>query len=695
MIAKRYGMTQEELWHFDGGSGKANWSRVRGDVPATAQSGEVIVVPPADQQKLVGNSGPDMNTYVMPAIPTSAPPVIVTLELVDIAGLYKPEHDDGSQKASGYQKGYLSEDDKGRIFVNHIPRTDPAVDWQDTWKKDTQYIELEVELGIEGDKLPADLRVIWEWEDPDDPSNADMREDASAFVDPSDYEGDQRLGDMEDDNAGLCDHPGSAGPAFEQMAPYTLTPVPNTKTCETLVVDRFSKVRFHCTNVGGDNFKMKVDVKEHDQVIVYAGGAETGVMTMWKRIDVEYRKMDGAHDLPIDEVPPFFEKAFVQMDFSDPLPTPRKEFMSEKDDDHSKESSAYVTAPPTGVFEHESQPGWFLLVSALQAAKDVGTASAQQIYPSSGWGPATIVEFAYNSGGRGEGVAIPQTLPKGTQLGEVKIQEGNNHVTLTAHDFENDWPEKGHCTIYISPMDYQSDFFPGTGASEGTPASPGSYDIRHLYYPTHMATEPDEKWIAGGLGFRDSVDVQVMSPGSIATGGVSPFIKHKGKKHFAGRTIIYTHHRKMINNDADARLLMKTVIVHEFGHAFGFPHKCGYYTWQDPAEYSCAMNYTRTWLYHPETGTMHTMRDGETLKSVAQDNKLESGDIIYNNPRNAALRRKRTSPLDVQAGDQVWIPTPRTLQRFEVGRIGFEFCARHLDGMRKVHLEDNPAMWRT
>ncbi len=37
--------------------------------------------------------------------------------------------------------------------------------------------------------------------------------------------------------------------------------------------------------------------------------------------------------------------------------------------------------------------------------------------------------------------------------------------------------------------------------------------------------------------------------------------------------------------------------MHEFTHAFGYPHKCGYYGWPQPPEFSCAMNYFLTWLY--------------------------------------------------------------------------------------------------
>ena len=84
---------------------------------------------------------------------------------------------------------------------------------------------------------------------------------------------------------------------------------------------------------------------------------------------------------------------------------------------------------------------------------------------------------------------------------------------------------------------------------------------------------------------------------------------------------------------------MVVALVHELGHAFGFPHKCGYRTWQTGKERSCVMNYFNTFLYedmdHPEAGVRHMVTGEE-------------------------------SP---------------------------HFCGKHVDSVRRVHLEDNPALW--
>ena len=182
-----------------------------------------------------------------------------------------------------------------------------------------------------------------------------------------------------------------AGAAYEAITPHTLASLASPNQCETQIVNGKSKVRFHSTNVCGDNFKIKVQVKKHP-LVVPKGSDETGVMTMWKRVDVEYRKMPDAYDLPVKQIPPSFEKAFVQMNITEPQATPKKEFMSDTAADFRKNCAAYVKAPPTGIFAREKKPGWFLLVAAHQAKKDVGTAVSSELYN----GAAKVQEENYS-----------------------------------------------------------------------------------------------------------------------------------------------------------------------------------------------------------------------------------------------------------------------------------------------------------
>jgi hypothetical protein len=68
---------------------------------------------------------------------------------------------------------------------------------------------------------------------------------------------------------------------------------------------------------------------------------------------------------------------------------------------------------------------------------------------------------------------------------------------------------------------------------------------------------------------------------------------------FAGRTILYTHAwmtGSPPGKSADFENEALDTIIHEFVHAFGMPHQCGYWDWRTPRTNSCAMNYPGTWL---------------------------------------------------------------------------------------------------
>jgi hypothetical protein len=722
---------------------------------------EILFFDPGEEPQLNCHPGPgkcapavceiyntDIYDFIpIPVRPVTITPVDVSVHLVEIRGLYKPGHNDpvdianGTTRRSGYLKGYKSDDDLGRIFINHIPRTDPTVNWDTISKKNKQFIELTVEVRPTAAALPASARVIWEWEDPDDPSNesSDVRDDAGQVMDPNDYSGGTKTGANADDNAGTRDFPSAdagTGAEYEEIDPYAMTPIAGTRQCETIILNNISKVRLHCSNVGGDNFRVKVRIKDNPRLNI-VGADQTGIMTMWKRIDVEYRKMDGALDLPVSDVPPFFEKAFVQMDFTPPLPTPKKAFLSRTDKDFDSASSRYVKKPPTGVFEHEFKPGWFLLVSAHEAVEEIGTAETQLLYE----GPATLKEHSYSGGEHGEVLEITASFAEDVAF--VLFDEGDKEVLFSVWRKDDNTPSAGKIRLHLSPNDYQSDFVAGTGDKTGLMGDAGeggAYDRTDNQYPGHTESLPAGTWTVGGYGFGASVNVRVFSPGALATSGVSPSNTFRGKEYFAGRTVIFSMHPGNfrpargvvtingtwtagniatitingiaqsytvvagdtpgtiaaalitgINNNPALKPIVKarrrrsnliriealargpagnsitlaasatsssgtivassatltdggedrdgliTTIVHELGHAFGFPHKCGYHTFENPPGNSCAMNYFNTWLYKPGT---------------------------------------------------------RTIERFNPGSEGKHFCALHIDGIRKVHMEDNPAMWK-
>jgi hypothetical protein len=461
-------------------------------------------------------------TY-LPCPPLVLQPRELALGLTAVAGLYKPGHnhpDDvaaGTTRAAGYLPGYTSDDDRGRIFVNHVPRIDGSLSWQQARRKDTQYIEVEVEVTATGGRpIPAGTRVQWTWEDPDDPSNAAMEAHASALVDPND----SGL-DPGNDNLGQHDHPRAGhgtGAKYEGLAPYGLEEI-DAHTATSSIHDGRSRVRLHCTNVAGDNYRVTARLARH-QLVVPGAEAGTGLMTMWKRIDLEYRRMDGAHALPVNDMARFFEPCFVQIDPTAELSTPRLDAIAPTEQAFDLASSNYVKAPPTGVFAHEYEPGWFLLVAAHRAAANTAAATRTSIYT----GPATIDEFRFSDGTRAERLVINGSLPADPVL--VRITEGGNTLGLFAWAKDDDTPSRGQTSIYISAIDYQSDFEPGTGVISGRG---GSYERSNFRYLRHDWNVPQRTWTTPGLGFPSTVEIEVFAGRGGETGGVSPENTHRGK----------------------------------------------------------------------------------------------------------------------------------------------------------------------
>ena len=692
----------------------------------------------------------------------------VALRLTEVRGLYKPGFSDPAdvkkktEKLSGYSKAYKSEDDLGRIFVNQIPRVDASVSWDDVKKKNQQYIELSATIDVKEGTLPPDAQVVWTWEDPDDPSDTDMRDDAAAFIDPNDFENGKRVAKKGDDNNGDCDFPtegASKEPAFEQIGPYALTPgEAGSKTCFTLISGGKSEVRFHCTDAGGDNFRIKATVKAAPGLMVTAGD-QTGTMTMWKRIDVEHRRMKDAESIPAKEIAPFFEKQFVQMDVGE-------EELTTNNDPYIKprqEVPQFVEKE----FKNKGKPGWFFICVAQELEKPAGRVQ-RSLYE----GPAKLITnpplplvvpkgrnyFPASYLPQGESVVIDAVLKERPFV--VTFSEGGKTLAFFAGKMQPDSP-KGKTTIALKPIDFQSDFEPADGSQYE------AYAKRVFYFPRFRYRWPEKVWEKKGYGFPDAVYVNVVSFGASPTAGISPGVigpPPASDEYFAGRVVIFCRHpsytkppsarikvegvwtrgdevgvtidgiaatyqvqasdvtippgvsdpglfvrgrvalgiedainmHKVLRTRVSARarfgevslkssmagtvgagtpisvlpdvasggpgvLTLSTpvlvgggfydeakreivhVLTHELGHAFGFPHKCGYHTFETAPGTSCTMNYFHNWLY------------------------------------------KLGTHLD---------PAARQVERFGPGKTGNHFCAHHTLGIRLVRLEKNTAIWK-
>ena len=568
------------------------------------------------------------------------PPVQLSLSLAAIEGLYKPgfvADGDVAPKGSGYQVGYLSDDDLGRIFVNHKPRTDPTQAWDDVTVKDTQYIELCAKVATVQGQIPPDARVEWEWFDPNDAAHPETQQHAAQLPDKVDVEDKPRS--ML--NRGTCDYPSPASKdmaRFAQGGDFGFADGATKNLSDTQVKNGESRVRLHVSNVAGDGFVVQARMKNSPR-ITPSGQKQTGVMTVWKRIDVEYVRMAGAFPLPIDKVPPFFEPARVQMDFGTERVVAGKPFLTTLDDDEDSACADYASSS-RGQFKSEGKPGWFFLASAERASSEFFSTSGTSSDDSDSDGPKETyvgkahVETASHRGKKWEQLIVDKVITGKVSFMKVQDTEDGPHGFMGV---SKKVVTGGKTHLHLEGIDYQSDFEVPTGSTTGLlggPGKGGAYDKTDDYYLRHRARHPSGAWEPGGMGFGDEVFIRAVPPGSVETTGLSPPAIFGGREYFAGRLLIFT--RAFAATSLDENDAIGT-IVHEFTHAFGYPHKCGYYGWPRPPEHSCSMNYFLTWLY--EIGT-------------------------------------------------------RKLQRFVFGESSAHLCSKHLSGVREVHLEDNPAIWK-
>ena len=561
------------------------------------------------------------------------------VEIADVVGLYKPTGPyrpgfplpaEGTIDAGAKRVPfYTSEDNRGRIYTNRLP--------DGTWASDTQYIDVHVNVkAFGGATIPAGARIDWIIEDADEPTNdaEDFHRDWGPYIDPSDYDPSGiPLGAHAEDNVAAFAH----GNGDESKLFGAATSSPGGRWAATpadpapSVVSRNradsalklvnptkaqTSVRIHCMNVLGTNLRVRAELIGGDAGVPVFNAA-SGVMTMWNRIDVEVVRMEGAKDIngAVREIPKYFLPCCVQLDFhaermltGDLAPT---ELAGGEGGVLEETARQWVSRPE--VFSHGTEKGWFFLAAARLPYKrppENGVLYNDHEYELSGeaveipgdLGTASYVQFFWTGAGG-------QKLSAGFQ---VRTTEKNGEKTK----------------IWL----YGNDVTPEFTGHDSDGSSSHAYASKILYYPRTQQRAGGPA-VPGGFGIPESgAAVRVRAPGATIVSGESPRLKnasHPDEKYFAGRTIVFT---EAITGDKFNEEIVSTV-VHEFVHAFGMPHKCGYWDWRagNSKRRSCCMNYFNTWV---ADGSHHLI--------------------------------------------------PGTM-----GKVGADVCGRHLMEVRRVHLEKN------
>jgi hypothetical protein len=242
--------------------------------------------------------------------------------------------------------------------------------------------------------LPKDAKLKWSVLDADDPTNDDpgFHSAWGRYVDAQDYDATgKHKGAGGGDNEGKP----AKNPPWQQVGSFALSGA-TAKECLTEITGGVSKVVFHCPDVAGDNFVIAVAIDTKTKLSKL--GHQTGLITMWHRIQVDNMRMSSGLPLPLDQVPIYFEPMCVQLDCEPERVLPDKQFLSPTDDALEAKSAQYVN----GVFS--SKPGWFCAISALEPyplpANKGGTLYA---------GPATL-EVGGSGARTYEYIDVPGTL---------------------------------------------------------------------------------------------------------------------------------------------------------------------------------------------------------------------------------------------------------------------------------------------
>jgi hypothetical protein len=554
--------------------------------------------------------------------------------LTEIKGLYRPD----PNGIGRYSTGYKSEDGLGRIYSNHV--FDPTNPSDLLWTKNRQYVELKLGVDPGAMPVPPGSQVVWEARDVDDPSNEDplTHPTAGEFLDPNDFDTTDNDGDGIPDSSDGNDNTGGRDlvPEWEQVAPeYALT-----DGNKTAIHNGESKVRFNVTDDGGDNFIVQAKIR-------FGGGTpltadETGVMAVWKRLDVEYVKMASADPLTglLDGTAnEKLAKAYVELVTSDggggagPRNVPDsvvagKNQMGVNEPAANQSCELYVKRAG-GEFSHEGEGGWFFAAAANHFVDTPTAGPPPTLYA----GPATVVDgltlelpvgaSLADTDRQAAGVKTASLPPVGAnramQTDIIAALDEYKDGTLYYRDISGTWHDfpiasntvgtvgSGARFIYDAPSDipngdivvekvvvstvaldtadptntitFESDNHSWQAATRRLKVSPKKYST-----PT-----ADEvlTFDLGDHGFApgEVVTILVVGIGALVVSGISPG-PHGGLE---GRVIVFTK----AGGDLDT-------LIHEFGHGLGFHHICGNWDYRSNVNgasgKACSMNYDSWYL---------------------------------------------------------------------------------------------------
>lgn len=594
---------------------------VDGDIQVTASTGPklVLTLTVLRARAAIGPARPTRSPSATGSGVVLRPPRAVTLHYTEIKGLNKPGHDPGGLtrplRRAEPNPGYFSGDDQGRIYIDS--------DLNGNWSRDRQVIELAVKVNASGVSVSGS-KVQWTIIDPDDPFNdqTHVHQEAGRYIDPNDYDpAGIHIGQLGGDNIRAYNEAGNGTERsiFDRLPPwvivsgFALSDATNTSAKTALNGSLESKVSLHCPDVGGTNLIVKAELVPTPAGVPMIS-AQTGIMTMWKRLDVEVARMDQAFALTpvkLTTIADEYEAAFVQLDFHpehvmSPAPRDSPDEIATNEDLVEGKTNAWIRR----AFIHRRDPGWFFLGIAKRGHPpvpkspplfDSNNSGASWTHGVSRGRGCEFVEVNTRITAKVESVKFQWDHPNTTGGGTSQVEffwyvwkqvrrASSTKLFLLGHDITSGFTGHNSNGSVTHATRSSLHFFPrGIFDRRDRPVAGRSYDVP----------------VSGANQARILVDA--TSPGEIA--GISP----GPTDFFAGKTVVFSHHPGYADHGTSGAPNVPPIeklrfadritatVTHEFAHAFGMPHKCGFWDFKTPRKESCCMNYFSHWLLVPGT----------------------------------------------------------------------------------------------
>lgn len=530
-------------------------------------------------------------------------PQSLNLRFAAIRGLHRPQrevHGDGTISESRYVPGYSSSgqdgkqyQDQGRIFIHR--------DLDGKWVKNAQQIELKVTFEYLPTRLLPESSVVWS-----------VQELPGAWA------------TAPDDAAPTDEGVGWEVPAEFQPTSLSAPLATSSESTETVIkIDPannvyFSIVRFRASNVAGRSYKILATVwPVAPGTTVHA--CETGAMTTWNRIDVEYVEMAGVKALPLAEIKNHYDHVCVQFDISRVTRGARRK-------DHFDEERNYNNAVKKCgdymklVFTQHGQPGWFCIIAA---ARLLAARTATVLYQ----GPARIYDSNRLTV---DGMENVSRFKDHTTAKSLRIYDKTKIDTASAQ-----WPE-----------DYQT--YTKFKITECI-APGGNIEITVEYQRYFTASmQKNETALKASLesyGFRrgQRVYIQVLSDGDAArvTVGNSPDTE---EERGVGEGV-YCKGFSLVFMDTVNQALI--TLCHELGHLLGCHHQCGNWDWKSNQHPLRAKRYKTVrsdWRACCMNDWLYFMVDGRKRKPIPWTQNRASAELCLAHRRQVLKAHLEDNP---------------------------------------------------